>query len=155
MDNIQNSLKQLCYDTHIMAKVNIRALILIVILVGGFAIIDYHYPFLQPPQDLKATIGDATAIATPAITIPATLLSPPASASSAAAPAPVCILNQYKLLENVDECNLNTYGKKGWSIFQAGSVAEQGGRGTDCRSISQFNLDWVVLQKGSASHTCF
>ncbi len=120
-----------------MTKIDTHALILIVILIGGFVITDYQ---ILQSQDLSASI------------VPPLASTPPDDTSIS---SPTCDLKQYKLLENVDECKLNSYTKKGWAIFQVGSIVEQTGRAVDCTTISQLNIDWVVLQKSSISSACF
>ena len=112
-------------------KLTLIAIIGVTIIFLG---LDYH---ILQYQDLNTIIENATIVPIPALS-----------------PSPNCEIQQYKLLENVDECKLNTYTKDGWIIHQAGSVIEQSGRGIDCSTISPVSIDWVILKRDRTNPAC-
>ncbi len=58
----------------------------------------------------------------------------------------------YKMLVNIDTCGLNKLGKQGWSIVHLGQVTtDVYGYNADCKTKTNYTLDWVVLQLASPS----
>lgn len=134
-----------------MNKTTSLTLVGLGLIIGVFGTINYH---LLLSQNLAATIGGPV-IATPINAAVSSASNGAFSASPSPTPDNTCSINQYKLLQNVDACTLTTLAKKGWTVFQAGTVFSQNGKDTDCNTYSPNNIDSVVLVKASPSHTCF
>ncbi len=127
-----------------MSTANKFTLTAIIGVIGIFTIVDYS---ILQSQNLKASIADlaaATPTPTPTPTPPTTPADPK-----------TCTFKHYKFLENTDACKLENYTKKGWEIFQAGTVIESYGREFDCSTASPLSLDWALLTFSSISHSCF
>lgn len=56
---------------------------------------------------------------------------------------------QYKLLDNVDPCTMNTLGRGGWHATQFGSnVLSVGGKDETCSRKGIYEgFDWVLFEK--------
>ena len=95
-----------------------------------------------PPMDATATAASIAALWAQVNYLQSTLSQMQSASSTGTAPA-----STYKFFSNIDSCQLNKYIKKGWHIFQMGTVTLGSGGTSDetCLRADAQVIDWVVL----------
>lgn len=133
----------------------------ILLAVSGF-LFGYNVKTSQQPQANIASLSKwqkallADQIASSSANIAPAVIVSPIPKPSDTLPVPKVNLKlktfKYKILNNVDACQLTKLGRLGWSIAQTGVTLDQVGLDTDCKVLLPSSvMDWVIMVQSSPS----